>query len=112
MLLSLVAVDAHAQQTIFVDQDALGRADGSSWADAFVFLQDGLAVAQAGDEIWVAEGIYHPDPGGGSTAGDRDISFMLLGGIGLYGGFSGSETDRGEADWDLHSTVLSGDPSC
>lgn len=36
-------------------------ADGNSWANAYPKLQDALAVANSGDEIWIARGIYYPD---------------------------------------------------
>jgi hypothetical protein len=42
----------------FVDSDATGANDGSSWDDACNYLQDALAAAQPGVEIRVAQGIY------------------------------------------------------
>ncbi|MBN1138299.1 MAG: tandem-95 repeat protein [Anaerolineae bacterium] len=45
---------------IYVDAGASGAHDGSSWTDAYANLQDALAVAVAGSEIWVAQGIYTP----------------------------------------------------
>jgi hypothetical protein len=44
-----------AGRTIYVDGDSPGG-NGSSWADAFMHLQDGLAAADANDEIRVAQG--------------------------------------------------------
>ena len=43
---------------IYVDADANGANTGASWIDAFVRLQDALAVAWSGDEIRVASGVY------------------------------------------------------
>lgn len=94
---------------IYVDDDAIGNNDGSSWIDAFVYLQDALAIAQAGDEIWVAEGMYEPDQGGGNVLGDREATFQLISGVGLYGGFAGNESSLDERDWEAHQSVLSGD---
>ncbi len=49
-----------AQRILYVDAGASGANDGSVWADAFTDLQDALAAAARGDEIWVAEGVYKP----------------------------------------------------
>jgi hypothetical protein len=54
-----VAGTIAAGETIFVDVDATGNNDGSSWTDAFNNIQDGLDAAGYGDEIWVAEGTYY-----------------------------------------------------
>lgn len=90
---------------IYVDADATsGANDGSSWVDAFTDLQDAPAAATSGDEIWVAEGTYRP-----TTGTDRTISFQLVEGVAFYGGFSGTETSRGERDWTVYGTTLSGD---
>lgn len=88
----------------YVDASAMGAADGSSWADAFVDLQAALAAALPGDELWVAAGVYTPGP-----PGDALSSFQLREGVGLYGGFSGVETSRAQRDWAANETVLSGD---
>jgi hypothetical protein len=95
------------------DDDRWGGAgiqDGSSWQNAYPELQDALVPAYAGDEIWVAAGLYHPDDGGGHVQGDRFASFQLLSGVKLYGGFSGTELSPGERDPELYwQTILSGD---
>jgi hypothetical protein len=87
--------EEHGQLTniVYVNDDAPAGGDGSSWGNAFKYLQDALAVAESGDEIWVAEGTYTPDQGNGKTAGDRDARF-ILNGVEMYGGFSGTETSR------------------
>jgi len=97
---------------IYVDLAADGAIhDGASWATAYLTLQDALAVAASGTEIWVADGIYYPDLGEGATNDDRYATFQLKSGVGLYGGFAGSETRRDERDWRTNLTVLSGDLS-
>jgi predicted outer membrane repeat protein len=98
------AIPATAQTRIFVDQQAVGANTGASWTDAFTDLHSALATAVAGDEVWVAKGMYLP---GG--AGDRSARYELLSGVRLYGGFSGAELDLSERDWQMHPTVLDGD---
>lgn len=86
---------------LYVDQQAAGEDDGSSWANAFNDLADALGVAEAGAEIWVAAGIYTP--------ANASSSFDLGVGIALYGGFNGTETERDARDWTANQTILSGD---
>jgi uncharacterized repeat protein (TIGR02543 family) len=93
---------------VFVDDNASAGGDGKSWATAHKHLQDALANASSGDEIWVAEGTYKPDQGAGKTAGDRTVSFNLVNGVGMYGGFTGTETAR-EPLGDGNQTILSGE---
>ena len=51
---------------LHVDNDSsVGSPDGCTWGTAFRNLQDALAGASSGDEIWVAAGTYYPDQGTG-----------------------------------------------
>ena len=105
----LVSSAALAQGVVYVNGGATGANSGSSWIDAFVSLQDALATVQIGDEIWLASGTYHPDDGAFVEFGDTDTSFVIPGGVSLYGGFAGIETERNERDFTVFKTVLSGD---
>ena len=96
---------AAAQTIWFVDADATGANGGASWPDAFTDLRAALAAAQAGDQVWVAAGLYQPDAG----IGQKSLSFDLASGVSLYGGFAGTETLLDERDILLNPTVLSGD---
>ncbi len=106
----LEVVPAEAAGTdIYVDASATGADTGLSWTDAYPTLQEALADAVSGDEIWVAAGVYYPDEGGGAVNNDQSSTFTLLNGVEIYGGFAGSETIRSQRDWVTNVTVLSGD---
>jgi hypothetical protein len=101
-------------RTIFVDADAVGANNGSSWTNAYTLLQDAIQELNdpkfGGDgEIWVAEGTYKP-----STTNNPASSFLPGNGIHLFGGFigngpGGNEVERSLRDWQAHPTVLSGE---
>jgi parallel beta-helix repeat protein len=94
----------------YVDADASGSNNGSSWANAYNYLHDALLAASRGDEIWVAQGIYKPDQGGGMTPGDRTATFQPINGITIKGGYAGfGEADPDARDINAYETILSGD---
>jgi predicted outer membrane repeat protein len=109
---------------IYVDDSAAGAADGTSWGNAFPYLQDALAIADRSDEIRVARGIYKPNggvtvepypPGRGHDgteikAPPRYPPFRLKTGLTLRGGFAGGAADDPNArDVKQFETILSGD---
>jgi hypothetical protein len=88
---------------------------GIDWHEPYAFLQDALAEAQPGDQIWVAKGKepYTPDwftdyP---NLRFHPEQTFNLKKGVALYGGFDGTETDVTDRDCNTRNneTVLSGD---
>lgn len=89
---------------IYVDEQAAGANNGTSWNDAYTDLQDALALsANCGlTEIWVAQGTYKPG------ASEYD-SFVIPEGVTLLGGFTGNETSSDQRDWNVAPTILSGD---
>jgi predicted outer membrane repeat protein len=108
----LLMVSTATAEIIFVDDNATGANDGSSWTDAYNYLQHALAAASSGDEIWVAQGIYTPDQGAGVTPGDRTATFQLISGVTLKGGYAGfGEPDPNARNIELYETILSGDLS-
>jgi hypothetical protein len=95
---------------IYVDAGASGENNGSSWTDAYNFLQDALADANDGTEIRVAQGSYRPDRGAGITPGDRQATFHLKNGVAIKGGYAGFGTPHPDArDIEVYETILSGD---
>ena len=92
---------------LYVNDDATGANNGSSWADAYTDLQDALARVDTCmniTEIWVAAGFYYPTSGM-----DRTISFNMKNNLRIYGGFNGTETLASQRNWLTNITILSGD---
>jgi hypothetical protein len=105
--ITAVGVQLPPDSVIYVDTDATGGGGGSSWTNAFTELEDALALAPGCPnvtQIWVAEGTYRPTLGG-----ERYATFRMQSGLGIYGGFSGTETARDERSASAHLTILSGD---
>ncbi len=90
---------------LYVKANATGANNGSSWANAYTDLQSALNIPCPGiTEIWVAAGTYKPTAGN-----DRNISFVMKNGVGIYGGFNGTETQLSQRNWRTNVTTLSGD---
>ncbi|MCX8072341.1 MAG: hypothetical protein N3C12_07815 [Candidatus Binatia bacterium] len=106
LAVSFVLAAVAEGQLIFVNAAASGANNGSTWSDAFTKLQDALAAASAGQDIWVARGVYYPDEGGGQTNNDRLATFQLKNGV---GGFAGGESSLAQRNQAVNITVLSGD---
>jgi hypothetical protein len=98
---------------VFADIDAAGKNDGSGWEDAFTDVQAAIdyAAAKGIKEVWVAEGTYIPQqyPNGGDTTDPKAKHFSLRNNVAVYGGFSGSESAKGQRDPLNHITLFSGD---
>ena len=92
---------------IYVDIAATGNNGGSRWQDAYTSLQSALAAAWPCDEIWVADGTYKPT----DEPYDTDATFQMVSGVGVYGGFEGTEENRYERNWFENETILCGDPN-
>lgn len=119
VFIALIGIPAvQAQELIFVDDDASGADDGSSWSDAYPNLQDALATATDDDVVAVAAGTYYPDIGDGIPVDDRETSFRITGaqnGLEVYGGYAGDEDislsnlKLSDRDFETNETTLSGD---
>jgi hypothetical protein len=112
VVLAVVACSSFGK-TIYVDDDAHGLGDGSSWENAFNYLQDALAAAKTMGqpvEVRVAQGIYRPDQGVNQIAGDDNARFELVEGVVLKGGYAGVlAPDPNARDVHRCQTTLSGD---
>lgn len=114
----IIDLDSFAQQwlrqspanVIYVNVNAAPGGDGASWDNAFVYLQDAIAAADSGWQIWVAEGVYKPDANSTFPAGTglRTSTFQLPQGTAIYGGFPpGGWWQHRKPD--IYKTILSGD---
>ncbi|MGR7813306.1 T9SS type A sorting domain-containing protein [Lacinutrix undariae] len=88
----------------YVDHTATGSGDGSSWANAFVGLQQALVNAGSDDEIWIASGTYKP-----AVASRSTYFHITQPNLSIYGGFAGTETSIEDRVLGANETKLSGD---
>lgn len=70
-----------------------GTGTGKSWEQAAGTIQEVINSATSGDEIWVASGTYH-----------ETLSIPF--GLGVYGGFKGTESARDQRNWTANETVI------
>ncbi len=91
---------------IHVKADASGAPiNGQNWNQAYRTLQDALAAANSGSEIWVAAGTYKPTAGA-----DRAATHQLKDGVRIYGGFAGLNDAEDLASRTMFDqTILSGE---
>lgn len=102
LLMVVFGITATAQTIVYVNDDATGNNNGTSWADAYTDLNDALVnTISIGSEIWIAEGFY--------TRTSKNESFDVSNDFLLYGGFAGTETNIDQRDIANHPTIISGD---
>ncbi|HEY3411814.1 MAG TPA: right-handed parallel beta-helix repeat-containing protein [Armatimonadota bacterium] len=96
--LLLVAALPASAAVVYVDKNASGSVhDGTAWSTAFLTVTAGLdGATNSGDEVWVSQGTYS----------ETDLTPQA--GVAMYGGFTGTETQRSQRDWRANETVLDG----
>ena len=106
--LSDAPCSVYVANTIYVNPLAMGTNTGITWANAFTDLQTAMDAARNCTnitQIWVAAGTYLP-----TTTTDRTLSFTLINGVTIYGGFpnTGNPTFA-QRNLSTNKTILSGD---
>jgi len=115
ILIAMLFCPVVCGRVIYVDDDASGLNDGTSWENAYVYLQEALAEAKTAEkpiEILVAQGIYRPNEGLVAIPEFdwRTTTFQLINGVALKGGYAGvDEEDPNAMDIKSYETILSGD---
>ena len=109
-------VCAWGSEIIYVDKDANGFNNGTSWDDAYNLLQDGFTGARncgaAVTAIWVAAGTYKP-VWDANEDNYKNKSFEMVEDVGVFGHFGGvgtyetSTSQRNFADAN-NETILEG----
>jgi len=104
-------------EIIYVDEDANGFNNGTSWDDAYNYLQDAFTGARNSGAtviaIWVAAGTYKPVWDTGDDNSYKNESFELVENVGVFGHFGGvgtyetSTSQRNFADAN-NETILEG----
>ena len=82
----------------YVDLNATGSNDGTSWSNAYTDLQTAIDAADDGDDLWIAEGLYLLS----------EILMIENKEINIYGSFAKSEASVDDRDFE-NRTIISGD---
>jgi len=101
----IIALSVFCMTGFFSSSEAdviyVADAPSENWESVTADLQTAINAAASGDEIWVKQGTYTPGT-------SRTVSFELKNGVAIYGGFTGSETERTQRSWRTNVTILSG----
>jgi predicted outer membrane repeat protein len=80
--------------------DPVDCTGGNSWSTAFQTIQKAIGCASAGHEIWVKWGTYNLTD---QMTVDKAVR--------IYGGFSGTESQRNQRNWKHNVTTVDGQDS-
>jgi hypothetical protein len=120
LILVILGFTVSSQTKWYVKPVATGTSSGNSWANASGDLQLMINSAASGDSIFVAAGTYFPlyKAADTTTTGiattDRDMAFVLVDNVKIYGGFPTNADDVNhttiyDRNWNAYPTILSGD---
>ena len=105
-ILDILYAQEEGYPIIYVDQNAKGSNNGTSWQDAYVSLQQGIDKA-AQDEgwVWVAQGTYT----GSYVEGGKVVgAIKVKSGAMVFGGFKGGETKLNQRNINKNVTEIHG----
>jgi hypothetical protein len=104
----LSATPAHADSSFVYFAVPGGMTTGlcDTWANGCTLVRALSLATGVGDRVWVKAGVHKPDV---SDPGNAALSFNILPGQAVYGGFDGTETLVTERDPAANVTILSGD---
>ena len=107
-ILFIVLVASINAQITYVNANATGANNGTSWADAYTDLHSATFNTTSG-EIWVAAGTYTPSKTftGNTPGNNRQKTFRIQYNVQVYGGFNGTETMLSQRNWETNVTTLS-----
>ncbi len=98
-----LVITPDANNIVYVNINADGTGDGSSWAHATTQLQAAINGSPTnGGQVWVAKGTYQPA---------TYESFNMRDNVAIYGGFVGSETSLSQRNYKANLTILQGNNS-
>lgn len=86
---------------VYVDKNASGANDGTTWTNACTTLANALARVSDGDQVWVAQGVY--TEGAQVTIANANLA--------IYGGFASGATDVSQRDATAHAVIVDGNLS-
>ncbi len=89
---------------IYVNKNATGLNNGTSWTNAYITIENAFNNSIVGDKIWISQGVYKPQ---GTY---RSSHFTIPNGVEVYGSFIGNETLLSQRDLSNGAiTTLNGD---
>jgi hypothetical protein len=103
---SYVLTVRELQSTIYVNCNAFGYGDGTSWENSFRTIRAACEAAalfpeDTPKEIWIAKGTYKP--------GATEDGFPLTANTSYIGGFAGGETAKSQRNVTANEVIISGD---